>query len=249
MALHFERSAVTEKLVEARRRRGAATTILAVGANDMAMDIEEYKYMIKDPTAWRMIFVEPIPFMLEPLQERLASWGINKSQVTFINAAVCRDSAKRVELQMVPLWAINELDVGMITREITHLSSLDRATTLRGIWESGVFQRPLKEALARRVQGVPVRCLSPADLLSEAGLAPEALDVLFVDAEGLDLDIVRDFAALEGLRPSLVKFEWINAGSRWPEFMQLMNGCPRADTTSAKMALTSWALQPFSEGG
>mmetsp|Transcript_84984 Transcript_84984/g.264006 ORF Transcript_84984/g.264006 Transcript_84984/m.264006 type:complete len:312 (+) Transcript_84984:118-1053(+) len=221
MALHHDRQAVTSTFVRARVGQGRPATILTIGANDLAMDFAEYKYMIEEPSLWRMVFVEPIPWLLQPLRERLREWGVNDSQVSLVNAAVCNTTGS-LELFMVPIQAVEELGLTVLHREISHLSSLDRAAILDGIRSSGVVPAALKPELARRVEGTRVRCLGPADLLAEARLPPEELDVLYVDAEGQDVELLRQFLAIGNFRPSLLKFEWVLMGDRWDELMRMV---------------------------
>jgi len=58
------------------------------------------------------------------------------------------------------------------------------------------------------VEEVPVRCLSPEDLLTEARVAADAVDFYSCDAEGYDAQLTRMFLEINGFRPAVVQFEW-----------------------------------------
>ena len=49
-----------------------------------------------------------------------------------------------------------------------------------------------------------MRCVSPATFVTESNLASEALDVLVVDAEGMDAEIVMEFLKIS--QPCLVVY-------------------------------------------
>merc|ERR1712113_878864 len=69
-------------------------------------------------------------------------------------------------------------------------------------------EEELRSLLDSYIEEVPVRCLSPRDLLAEVHVQPEMVVHLKIDAEGYDAILLNHFLELKGFAPAIMQFEW-----------------------------------------
>jgi FkbM family methyltransferase len=171
-----------EDLLELQRCRTKRPVVLVVGAFDGATN---------DPTAafiaeqeCRAILIEPQPGPFARLSQRY----IGKSQITVVNAAIDERTGTR-ELFTVA-------DTHGLPNWTEQLGSFDPEHVLK--------HSALAPGLARRLVSFPVRTLSFYDLLDEQSV--DRLDVLQIDAEGMDAALLRWFP-FERIKPNLLHYE------------------------------------------
>lgn len=160
-----------------------------------AMDGKRYDpiYAFVKHYGWRGLVLEPLADLFQALGAHYAG----NDRVTLVNAALTatdgRQEMTRVRSQAVqdgavPLWA---LGLGSFHPERNALG--------------GVGVDPaLHEALLNHAERVLVECLTLETLLDRHGL--DRFDLLQVDAEGCELDILRQVVA-GGHRPAVVHLE------------------------------------------
>jgi len=163
----------------------------------------------------KVYMLEPNPSMFEKLKTQVA-WD-NKaygSKNSAWNYAVCPEKTGTVPFYRVspkfgeaypkaPHWMRNQL------------SSMNRSLVVKNL-EYGIkhkirTRKPTKDGLLKVcgmndcVEEIPVTCFSPLDLFKNITLKPSDLDVLVIDAEGLDAKLVKHF--LKVSKPKIVYFE------------------------------------------
>ena len=234
----FDPEIVLERIV-AMAAKGPSRWYVQVGAHlgdvppahdDPAVMNQSFS---NDPTqlllraaGWSGLLVEPVPHLHARLAASLAASGrplraanvaicppkadgthapqARREHVTFYSIASHIDprtgrSSKMINAktglgQMFPPW-------------ITQVGSLDRQHIM-------TYQRWFDDRgfnISDFIEEVDVRCLSVAELLADADVAPGQVRVLVVDTEGFDGKIIRgiDFTAM-GLRPSFIMYEHAN---------------------------------------
>lgn len=114
-----------------------------------------------------------------------------------------------------------------LVEAMDEFASLDRANTLRIAEAALPFLGSCPPSawtrfVAAQLQELRVRCLTPASLLREAGLAASAIDAVVIDAEGQEPAILRALTALPGLEPLSLHFEWTTAFRRARDVLPLV---------------------------
>ena len=155
----------------------------------------------------RAVMVEPNPAVFQVLNLSLLGRS-DAFRFTARQLAICTTTSQAVDFHVVsiprllkkfptaPRWAKNEL------------SSLDRESVLNGLyWLTSSSTDRHQRNPAQYIDVIRVPCLHPVDFLREVGLAASLLDVLVVDAEGLDGAIISSFLADAHARPRLIFFE------------------------------------------
>lgn len=192
------------------RRRPAGVQLVQVGACDG--DFGEGETTSDDPVqrllleeaSLRALLLEPHPGVFGMLHENVRQHFGESTRIRLMNVAVAAEECSG----SMPFYVVSPRFAAEHPRRAAHwakyqLSSLDREHVLNHCEFVGLS----REAFAEYVDEIQVRCLTPVDLLREAHLLPEDVDVLQVDAEGHDDKIVEAFFALPGFRPELVIFE------------------------------------------
>jgi len=193
-------------------------TLVDVGAcdGDFGAGVGPYKSVSIDPVQStlfkpnvRAVLVEPNPPVFAKLEERVhASFG-DSERIQLVQAAVSANTSGSVPFYVVspkfmkdhpeaPHWLAQEI------------SSLNRQHVLQHHTASGLSEGQF----ARYVEEISVPSRKPAELLAVAGLAPEGVDVLKVDAEGYDADIVGAFMDVPSFSPKIIIFEALHLPKR-----------------------------------
>lgn len=162
----------------------------------------------------RAVLVEPHPMAFNVLLDGVRAHKSSSSEmVSAVNGAVCPYTPEyrnvtNVDFHVIsprfhqdypnaPFWARSEL------------SSLSKGAILRGV---AVVVKPKDPA--PYVMTLRVKCYHPHELLLAATIAPQTLDALVVDTEGLDVAIVDSFLSIPAVQPSLIIFEAHIVGRR-----------------------------------
>jgi len=147
----------------------------------------------------RAVAIEPVPPLWEQLKKRLATLPAADERLLALNAAVCLESKKDV-----PFYTVRKA-FSRDHPEVEHWAQN----------ELGSFQKRhlTKHHIPRQyIEEIPVQCVSPTALFempnSPVGQDAAAVDVLIVDAEGLDADLVDRFLETDSFRPAVLIFEW-----------------------------------------
>jgi len=142
--------------------------------------------------AWRGVLVEPVPYVFERLRRNYAG----NDRVALENVAVSDHDGR---LTLFHVDQVGGADRARVPDHYHLLASTSRELLLR--------QTSIPE-LEDRIVSVEVPCLSPATLLARHSV--DRLDVLVIDAEGLDCQILQNFD-IEALRPRIIAYEDINS--------------------------------------
>ena len=205
-------------VVRALLARETTVHLLQVGANfgdfntsllnrgDGARHALHLMFKSAHTRAW---LLEPVGFVFEQLQQNtLQFFGVHsEAVVTPLNVVLCAEDRLDAELYIVPGSTFEAVrkHYGYVPYWVrTELNSMDRKSVERGL--AAVL--PSDANVPAMVQTVRVRCMAPATLLSSAAhIAPHELDVVVIDAEGLDAKLIRSMFAVSGMRPSVIIFE------------------------------------------
>lgn len=198
-------------LLRAAAQRNVTLGIVQVGACDGAWkeSNDPVQELFLDPRV-RALALEPVPHLFSTLERRVAALPDSRGRLLVLNTALCLETKDAVPFFVVdakygedhphaPHWTLHEL--GSFDRE--HLK------------RHHIPYKYIKE--------VQVPCLAPTQLFAErfggrealASLPPSplgpggarAVDLLIVDAEGLDADLVEAMLKVEGFRPRAMIFE------------------------------------------
>jgi len=192
-----------------RRNMSSLPLVINVGANTLKKEEELYRSLFAPLSGHRFVFVEPNKLVLPKLREQIRGLGLDpgSSNVQIVNAAVCTRTGDHMSLFSVNS-SMQEVLHEWIYEKMVEMTSLDKER-IRKSFERWLILAPVSvEETMAYVEELPVRCLSPADLLAEVGASPEAVDFYSCDAEGYDAQLTDLFLGLEGFSPAVVQFEW-----------------------------------------
>jgi len=159
------------------------------------------------------VFLEPNPVMAGYLRKRMGSLkehGFSFGNLTIIQAALCANDSSSVPFYGISPRILDAFpDFHLNYTSMFH--SLDKDWFLHAFRNydfdrHGYPPERWDEALTY-VEETPVRCLTASSLLQEIGKEAKDIDVLTVDAEGLDVELVTMFASMDDFFPALVAFE------------------------------------------
>lgn len=205
------REAVERRFAE-KVRAGGAFAKLQIGANDMSHGDSSraassegepvFSFLSTQEGGHTLVFVEANPLLEEPLRQNVARLFPNASETQVVSAAVCENS-----FRSVPFYRLSAafFESHPELKALSQMSSLDRTWIQQC---QGMFPHI---NLTEGWEEVPVRCLSPAELLGEVGLRPEDVDAITVDVEGLETQLLGLFLDLEGFAPLVVEFDVFTA--------------------------------------
>eukprot|EP00413_Alexandrium_margalefii_P042538 CAMPEP_0204602164 /NCGR_PEP_ID=MMETSP0661-20131031/56483_1 /ASSEMBLY_ACC=CAM_ASM_000606 /TAXON_ID=109239 /ORGANISM="Alexandrium margalefi, Strain AMGDE01CS-322" /LENGTH=278 /DNA_ID=CAMNT_0051613101 /DNA_START=30 /DNA_END=866 /DNA_ORIENTATION=- len=205
---HRRLKAVQSRASE-RRKSDSYPVVINVGVNTLQKEAELYKSLFLPLHAYRFVFVEPNKMVLHKLRQQIRELGIDpeSSNVHIVNAAVCPQTGDHMKLYSVNK-SIQEVLPEAIYEKMVEMTSLDKERIKKSFDRWLILAPvPMEQALAY-VEELPVRCLSPADLLEEVGLSPGEVDFYSCDAEGYDAPLTRMFLEMKGFNPAVVQFEW-----------------------------------------
>lgn len=215
--------AVVREHLEAKVQSGSEFVKLQIGANDLSHGDSSYaqgaypdlvsELLGSHQGHHRLIFVEANPSLEEPLRRNVARLfpGLNRTQV--ISAAVCESDASSVPFYRLSSQFFEEHPE---LRHLSQMSSLDKT------WIQQCQLAIPHVNLSQSWEETSVRCLTPSGLLAEAGLAPRDVDFLTLDVEGLEMQLLGLFLALDGFAPVALEFDaftvkYAQQGSRFAE--------------------------------
>ncbi len=181
--------AAISKLQDEKLSQGSVSGVLTLGPNTLEEDHQELLRFIEIPS--RMIFVEANPAVIPHLHRNVELLGFsrnNTKDVNVMNRAVCVNGE-----ESIILYVDGEGDAS----KIAHILPNSHQT---------LFNKLQNEKAI--TQSVVVPCISPEGILESVGLAPDDIDVLLIDLEGLDLHVLEMLMAMDGFRPKVIKFEW-----------------------------------------
>ncbi|CAJ1441625.1 unnamed protein product [Effrenium voratum] len=155
-------------------------------------------FLLKEPKIHGLL-VEANPNVCATLSSKVS--GLFDGRVSAVNCAVVPgDSAEDAAFFVVSPRLAAEQPRKAFHWALYQLSSLDRAHVEKHHVHLGLS----KQHFARYVEEIRVPCKTPAQLLAEAKWPAAAVDILALDAEGLDQEILRAFLALPGFDPAMV---------------------------------------------
>lgn len=203
---------------------GQRLKLLQVGANNGEHE-DPVVNLIKDDIV-EAILVEPLPHLAEMLQVRYAR-----------NAAVkVEQCAIGVRQGALPFFFLQD-NVGT---DLTAISSLDRDYVRK--WERH-FNRVALPGQIVVMHEMPVTVRTVGELLDDNGW--NELDILVVDAEGLDGEIVRSVLTTD-LPIKVIFFEYSNLS--WAEYAAVTSELKRADYKMAQSGKDILAISKSVQG-
>lgn len=180
---------------------------IVVGANDGAIDPQSNDPLIalaRYPNV-RALMVEPNPTVFKILEKNLKQFP-ESARLHALNIAICADKKGMVPFYTLsssfekkcpdaPHWAKYEL------------SSMDYHTISKhwhNVSSCGFKQEKEFESFIEEIQ---VPCWTPSDLMGTKDFEPQQIDLLMVDAEGLDHKIVMAFFSQKKFDPTVLIYE------------------------------------------
>jgi FkbM family methyltransferase len=171
----------------ARARR--PLTFVQIGSNDGISNDPLNAVVKKD--GWQGVLVEPMPYLFEQLVQNYA--GV--PGLEFENVAVGPAGADGGESAPVVMHVVDPLPGDPVW--VTQLASLDESVVLD--------HRKQLPGLDERIRLVEVPSVTLPGLLTRHGIS--SVDLLHVDAEGLDLDIIGQIETGADWAPQAIIFE------------------------------------------
>lgn len=187
-------------------------TLLQVGACDGDFSGESFsddpvQNFLLAESQMRAVLVEPNPEVFGMLEKNVLSHFGEDGRVLPVNVAVSV-SPEAASAGKVPFYVVSPRLATDHPQRAPHwaryqLSSMDREHVIG----HHAFIGLSREEFSAYVDEIAVPCRTPADLLQEAALAPEAVNILVVDTEGFDAQIVQAFMQVPGFSPRVLIFE------------------------------------------
>lgn len=188
-----------ERLLQVASHHNRTVSVLQVGACDgeWADTNDPVQPLLSDPGV-KALLLEPVPPHFEELRRRVMALPYAEGRLLPVNAALCPSGgAKSLPFYAVsPRYAVDH-------PEAPHWAKREIGSLLRSHLEKHRIPDEY-------IEEIPVPCRTPAETFQEAGAPvkqPANLDVLLVDAEGMDAEVVKGFLELPGFRPSMIVFE------------------------------------------
>jgi len=178
--------------------------------------------------------VEPNANLIPALSQEAARLDPNAvHKPVVVNAAICPQGGQRMTLYVPDTAAI--LADFALYRVLTWLRLFDPA------WMSEVASLDYERAASSLkaffslphvkkefIQELPIRCATPADLISEVGASAQDVAYLAIDAEGFDAQLLALFLELRDFSPALVQFEWFGHHGNETSKVAALSGVSRA---------------------
>lgn len=181
--------------------RGEPLDVMIVGANDGKYNDPIYGVLQANPDSTNVLLSEPLNVLLPYLKDHYA----HHPNTEIRNVAVGSEAGE-LTLYFIKKEFWDSVDVSYADgwpqyRAPTGIATSDRENVVSWAAENVDVETEPEEIVA--VSTVPVE--RPGSLVTQSGIL-NGLDVLQVDAEGMDAEIV--IAALnDGLRPIIINFE------------------------------------------
>lgn len=156
--------------------------------------------LLRSPNV-RGLLVEASPSNFKQLQQNLQSSGLSKRH-TAVNAAVCTASKEMTFYSVTEDFADKYPDAPHYAQ--SEINSFNRQHVLAVL---GFAMGQDRSQAKSFVIETPVSCYNPRKLLRSSDLKPASIDVLIVDAEGMDAEIVLAFLSIPTFRPRAIVAE------------------------------------------
>ena len=169
-----------------------------VGCTDLGATVAAD--LLRSPNV-RGLLVEASPSNYKQLQQNLQSSGLSKRH-SAVNAAVCTAPKEMTFYSVADDFADKYPDAPFYAR--SEINSFNRQHVLAVLGFIMGKDRLLAESF---VIETPVLCYDPHKLLHTSDLKPASIDVLIVDAEGMDAEIVLAFLSIPTFRPRAIVAE------------------------------------------
>eukprot|EP00747_Dinoflagellata_sp_TGD_P180486 gnl/TRDRNA2_/TRDRNA2_33024_c0_seq1.p1 gnl/TRDRNA2_/TRDRNA2_33024_c0~~gnl/TRDRNA2_/TRDRNA2_33024_c0_seq1.p1 ORF type:complete len:334 (-),score=17.41 gnl/TRDRNA2_/TRDRNA2_33024_c0_seq1:64-1065(-) len=176
--------AVATKVMSEKVYSGRSPLVLTLGPNSLEEDAKEFLLFAQWPT--RLFFVEANPEVVPLLHKNVESYGFNTSDARkfkLMNHAVCVNGEESATLYTSP-----------------DAPTIKEAHTVPDSW--------LIDPSRKLLNALTVPCITPKGIIDFFGPEPNDIDILLMDLEGLDLDTLDRFLAIDGFSPWIIKFEW-----------------------------------------
>jgi FkbM family methyltransferase len=191
LARREPRPSAGQRILEALATTGESTYFIEIGAGDGVF--EDHVWPFARDRAWRGIAVEPIPYVFR----RLSANYEGVDGVELVNAAI---SDRDGELT---LYYVAEVE----SSDAHHAEMPEHYHLLASTSRELLLKQTTIPDLEDRIVEIRVPALTPDSLLRRHGV--DQVDVLVIDAEGLDCRILGSFD-IDRLRPRVIAFEDIN---------------------------------------
>ena len=169
-----------------------------VGCTDLGATVAAD--LLRSPNV-RGLLVEASPSNFKQLQQNLQSSGLSKRH-SAVNAAVCTASKEMTFYSVAEDFADKYPDAPFYAQ--AEINSFNRQHVLTVLGFVMGTDRLRAESFVIKT---PVTCYHPRKLLRSSDLKPASIDVLIVDAEGMDAEIVLAFVTIPTFRPRAIVAE------------------------------------------
>ena len=213
--------AISALFTQHQGRSQDPVVLLQIGANDLggAGNSDRFVRTLVQHPRVTGILLEPNPVVFERLQLSLRGLGVTERAFAY-RLAMCLDSStKNVDFFTVserfgkafpqaPHWA--KYEIGSMSRESViktlaqYAASTHHASRNR---QKFTYSAKVGDQFAKFVNKISVPCRTPATVFHDIGVRAEEVDMLLIDAEGLDLQLVAGFVGLRGFGAKVISFE------------------------------------------
>ena len=169
-----------------------------VGCTDLGATVAAD--LLRSPNV-KGLLVEASPSNFKQLQQNLQSSGLSKRH-SAVNAAVCTASKEMTFYSVAEDFADKYPDAPFYAQ--AEINSFNRQHVLTVLGFVMGTDRLRAESFVIKT---PVTCYHPRKLLRSSDLKPASIDVLIVDAEGMDAEIVLAFVTIPTFRPRAIVAE------------------------------------------
>ena len=169
-----------------------------VGCTDLGATVAAD--LLRSPNV-RGLLVEASPSNFKQLQQNLLSSGLGKRH-SAVNAAVCTASKEMTFYSVADDFADKYPDAPFYAQ--SEINSFNHQRVLSVL---GFLMGTDRSRAGSFVIETPVSCYHPRKLLRSSDLKPASIDVLIVDAEGMDTEIVLAFLSVPTFRPRAIVTE------------------------------------------
>jgi len=154
-------------------------------------------FMMNEPKI-RALLVEASPSTYETLRRKVAD--LHEDRLRTVNAAVAPFLQEKVPFYVVSKHFQEDYPRKAFHWAMWQLNSMDRDHVLKHHVHLGLTEEEFNPYILE----IQVDCKTPAILLEEVDLSPKEVNILAIDAEGLDVQILQAFLKLPGFDPSMI---------------------------------------------
>lgn len=213
--------------LETRAKRTIQVLQVGAAGGDFSNESTDVAQRIMRDPLVRAVLVEPLPARFRELQRSISAAFGKTDRLRAIQAVVSDAKLANTSFFVLDTNRLLADFPGFSRRSASVLletSSMDRSHLVKHLEKRSPWlaqsarpglqlerDRDSSSVWLGYIQEIMVRCLTPADLLAEVGLAPRQIDVLQIDAEGFDMKILFALLALPEMEPSVIRYEWRHA--------------------------------------